>query len=59
MELRIDAWGLVFESGVFNLSLQRSAIITVAVIYLALKARQYYFKRTSNSNALKTSRTPK
>jgi hypothetical protein len=57
MELRIDALGIVFESGVFNLSLSRSAIITLAVILVGLKARQLYLERTKNPQArLKSSK---
>ena len=54
MELKIDSWGLVIESGIFDLAIQRSAIITLAVIYVALKARQFYLARTA-----KPSETPR
>lgn len=47
MELKIDAWGLIFESGVFDLYIQRSAFIGFAVIYAGLFIYKKYKARNT------------
>jgi hypothetical protein len=45
MEIRLDGWGFVFDSGVVDIYIQRSAIIFAVVVYLGLYARKVYLAR--------------
>ena len=56
MEIRIDAWGFVFESGVFDLYIQRSAIVGMLAIYVAVKTRQIYLARKRKNEPAKSPR---
>lgn len=56
MEIKIDAWGFVFESGVFDLYIQRSAIVGMVAIYVAVKARQIYLTRKRKNEPVKSTR---
>lgn len=49
MELKLDSWGFVFESGVVDLYIQRSAIIFAVVVYLGLYGRKVYLSRKKKS----------
>lgn len=45
MEIKLDAWGFVFESGVVDIYIQRSAIIGAILIVAGLRIRKYYLQR--------------
>ncbi len=45
MEIRLDAWGFVFESGLVDIYIQRSAIIGFIAIFVGLRARKLYLER--------------
>lgn len=42
MEIRIDSWGFVFESGIADFYIQRSAIVSVVAIFVGLRLWKLY-----------------
>lgn len=57
MELRIDSWGIVFESGIADLYLQRSALVSVLAIFVGLQIWKFY-KNTKQKVVKKPRETP-
>ena len=54
MELRIDSWGIVFESGIADFYFQRSAIVTVLAIFVGLRVwKLYRDKKAKPAKAVK------
>jgi hypothetical protein len=49
MEITLDSWGFVFESGLVDLYIQRSAIIFAVLLYLGLYGRKVYLTRKKKS----------
>ena len=45
MEIRLDSWGFVLETGVLDIYFQRTGIIAVIAIYVGLRLRKTYNER--------------
>lgn len=45
MEISIDSWGFVFESGLIDLYVRRSAIIGIAFLVVAYYGYKFYKNR--------------
>lgn len=47
MRISIDAWGFIFESGIVDIYIKKSAIIGIAVILVGSYAYRWYKNRDS------------
>lgn len=45
MKISIDAWGFVFESGLIDLYIKKSAIIGIAIVVVGSYAYRWYKNR--------------
>jgi len=56
LEIRLDEWGFVFETGYLDLYVQKNTLILALVLYAAIVARRFYLGNKQRVAVAKTRR---